>query len=72
MKRKNTTGMEETIRRRVKAKFDERRALFMHVASYLSVNVMVWMIWLLVSRGFPWPIFVTFSWGIGMVGHLLD
>ena len=33
---------------------------------------MVWAIWLFTTGGFPWPLFVTFFWGIGLVGHLLD
>jgi len=72
MKRKNQSQLESEIRRVVEAKYEERNALLIHLASYAGVNVMVWMIWLTTSGGFPWPLFVTVSWGIGMVGHLLD
>ena len=71
-KRKNQSQLEIEIRRRVEAKYDERNALLIHLISYAGVNVLVWMIWLFVSGGFPWPLFVTFFWGIGMAGHLLD
>ena len=74
MKQKNRTQLEIDIRRRVEAKYDERNALLIHLISYAGVNILVWMIWLFAAGagGFPWPLFVTFFWGIGMAGHLLD
>lgn len=72
MKRKNPTQLEIEIRRRVEAKYDERNALLIHLVSYAGVNILVWLIWLFSAGGFPWPLFITFFWGIGMAGHLLD
>lgn len=71
-KRKNQSQFELEIRRRVEAKYDERNALLIHLISYAGVNILVWMIWFFESGGFPWPLFVTLFWGIGMAGHLLD
>jgi len=71
-KRKNQTQLEIEIRRRVEAKYEERNALLIHLISYAGVNILVWLIWLFSSGGFPWPLFVSFFWGIGMAGHLLD
>ncbi len=72
MKRKNQSQFELEIRRRVEAKYDERNALLIHLISYAGVNILVWMIWLFAAGGFPWPLFVTLFWGIGMAGHSLD
>ena len=71
-KRKNPSQLEIEIRRRVEAKYDERNGLLIHGISYAGVNVLVWAIWLFSAGGFPWPLFVTLFWGIGMAGHLLD
>lgn len=71
-KRKNPSQLEIEIRRRVEAKYDERNGLLIHLISYAGVNVLLWLIWLDSSGGFPWPLFVSFFWGIGMAGHLLD
>ena len=71
-KRKNQSLLETEIRRRVEAKFDERNGVLIHLLSYVGVNIMVWAIWLFTAAGFPWPLFVTFFWGIGLAGHLLD
>lgn len=72
MKRKNHSQLEIEIRRRVEAKYDERNALLIHFVSYAAVNILVWVIWLFATGGFPWPLFVTFFWGIGMLSHYVD
>ncbi len=69
---KRKIPLEMEIRRRIEAKYDERNALLIHFASYAGVNVLLWVIWLIQTGGFPWPLFVTFFWGIGMAGHMLD
>lgn len=71
-KHKNQSQFELEIRRRVEAKYDERNALLIHLISYAGVNILVWLIWLFSTGGFPWPLFVTLFWGIGMAGHSLD
>ena len=71
-KLKNLSPQEIEIRRRVEAKFEQRNGLLMHLLSYAGTNVMLWAIWLFSSGGFPWPLFVTLFWGIGMAGHVLD
>ncbi len=71
-KRKNPSPLELDIRRRIEAKYEERNNLLIHLASYSGVNVLVWVIWLTSAGGFPWPLFVTLGWGIGLVAHALD
>lgn len=71
-KRKNHRQLEIEIRRRVEAKYEQRNALLIHLISYAGINALLWVIWLFSGGGFPWPLFVSFSWGIGMAGHLLD
>lgn len=72
MKQKDPSPLEIEIRRRVEAQFEERNALLIHLISYGGVNALLWAIWLSATGGFPWPLFVTLFWGIGMAGHLLD
>ena len=69
MKRKKNEDIERDIRRKVEKKFEERGGLIQHFISYLAVNIMLWIIWLLTSQAFPWPMFVTLFWGIGMLSH---
>jgi len=54
---------DEAIRR-LRKKQDFRG----HLLVYALANVVVWTIYLLTSpHGFPWPVFVTAGWGIGVV-----
>jgi Domain of unknown function (DUF1707)/2TM domain len=38
--------------------------------TYLAVMALLWLIWLLSGAGYPWPIWPTLGWGIGVAGHL--
>ena len=64
----------------------QKRASFKkHVLSYLIVNGFLWAIWFLSSShydtvnienlwhgNFPWPIWPTLGWGIGLAFHYSD
>jgi hypothetical protein len=47
-----------------------RVGMYAHVATYVGVIVMLWVIWLFTGMGHPWPIYPMFGWGIGILGHL--
>ncbi len=79
---------EERIRRRIEKRYKERQGLIIHFVAYLMVNLMLWGLWAtdvlmpiiqaeapdvsLAYFEFPWPIFPTFGWGIGMVAHFIS
>ena len=46
----------------------------MHLAIYLAVNAMLWILWAAVAgtHEFPWPIWVTLGWGIGVAVQWLS
>ena len=48
-----------------------RREFQGHLIAYCVVNVMVWSIWVVIGltseSWFPWPLFVTLGWGVGVV-----
>ena len=72
MKRKKNEDIREEIRDRVEKKYQERSGLIQHVISYVAVNFMLWVIWLVTGQSFPWPIFVMVFWGIGMLSHFVS
>ena len=41
----------------------------MHLVSYLTVIVGLWLIWALTGAGYPWPIWPMLGWGLGLLGH---
>ena len=53
----------------------QRRAAFRsHFRTYVIINIMLWLIWLLTGsdtsrNGIPWPAWSTAGWGIGLLFH---
>lgn len=72
MKRKHSGDLEAEIRSGVTKRFKERGGLIQHLMTYIAVNIMLWVFWLITGQGFPWPLFVTGGWGIGLLSHLVD
>lgn len=60
------------IRKQIEKKFEERQGLIIHGAAFVVMNLIFWALWLAGGSGFPWPVFVTGGWGVGMVAHVLD
>lgn len=64
---------EEQIRRRIEKRIKERNEFYVHLAFFIGGNLLMWLIWFLTNSGdtdgFPWPIIVLASWGIGIVAH---
>jgi len=68
---------EEIIRKRIEKKLEERQGLMIHGAAFVSMNALMFMIWLFISIGagefiFPWPFIILFGWGIGMFAHYME
>jgi uncharacterized membrane protein (DUF485 family) len=62
-------GLRDIALRNLKRK----REFFTHLVSYLTVNAMLWGIWLVIAFSwgvwFPWPVFPTLGWGVGLALH---
>ena len=63
---------EELIRKRIEKKLQARRDFIQHLAVYLMVNGIFWLMYLSGSPEFPWPIFISGFWGIGLLSHYVD
>ena len=53
----------------------KRRASFKyHLATYIIINLFLWALWFFNSNGgneYPWPVWTTGGWGIGILFHYL-
>jgi hypothetical protein len=59
---------EEAVRR-----LKGRRDFQAHLLAYVLVNTLLWAIWAVTDLGgFPWPIFPTLAWGIGVAFNAWD
>lgn len=78
---------EEKIRRKIEKRYKERQGLFIHLLVFVIMNLLFWGMWLLVlpsatplikdaevvaATQFPWPLIITFGWGIGILAHFFD
>ncbi len=63
----------DKLRKRVEKRIKARQEFFSHLVTFLMVNAFLWMIWVVTGAGgFPWPIFVTGGWGIGVVANAME
>jgi serine/threonine protein kinase len=63
--------LESRIRKQLKKRQDELVGLIAHAIPFVAANVMLWSIYL-GDGGFPWPLFVTGGWGIGLFAHFRE
>lgn len=72
-KKKNAPASpEDLIRQRVEKKLKARSEFLQHLTVFLAINGICWLIWIFSRGGFPWPAFVTATWGIGLVNQYVD
>lgn len=65
-------ALHEQALRRVK----KRRDLHTHAFAYVTINGLVWGVWAVIGMmsgsWFPWPLWITLGWGIGLVFNAWD
>jgi 2TM domain len=65
-------GRREQALRRLK----KRRDFHTHLFVYLTINVLLWGVWGIIGAAshawFPWPLWVTLGWGIGLIFNAWD
>ncbi len=71
-RKKAPPSPEELIRQRIQKKLKARSEFLQHLTVYSAVNGICWLLWLSGRGGFPWPIFVTALWGIGLVNQYVE
>ncbi len=67
--------MEQHIHRKAEERVERRIGFFMHLATYLIVNLGIFLTWYFLSdrgKGFPWFLVPLGGWGVGIVVHLLS
>ena len=68
-----TTDASDELRELAISQLRKKRGLQAHVLAYLTVNLFLNAIWLLVMPGgFYWPVFPLLGWGIGLAFHIWD
>jgi hypothetical protein len=62
------------IRQGIERDFNKRKEFLIHLSVFLPINLLFWLVWMIPGQqaGFPWPILLTFGWGMGLVAHGVD
>lgn len=62
---------DDELRQIARESAKEKVGFYTHFAAYVFVNLFLIAIWWITSGPgtFPWFIFVTFGWGIGIAAH---
>lgn len=71
-----TTTISQEEKDRILWKMAKKRVGFKnHLYSYLTVNVVFWIMWYFTGREsdsiYPWPLSVTGWWGFGLFWHFM-
>ena len=65
-------GLREQALRTIK----KRRDFHTHAFAYVTVNLAVWAVWVAIGAlsgsWWPWPLWVTLGWGVGLVFNAWD
>jgi fatty acid desaturase len=67
---------EERRREQALRRLKKRRDFRTHLFVYLTINFLVWGVWAIIGASsggwFPWPLWVTLGWGIGVAFNAWD
>lgn len=62
----------KSVRKRIDKPWKDRQEFFEHLGAFIGVNAGLWSIFLTTGQDFPWPIFVTFFWGLGLFSDFVS
>lgn len=62
-----TKMTEEQIRKLAEDRVDFK----VHFFIYVVINLLIWGVWYFTGSGFPWAVFPTVGWGIGLFIHFV-
>src|SRR3954453_10208148 len=63
---------EEGLRQRAVRQLKKRRDFYGHLLVFVLVNAAAIALWAMGDRGFFWPVFLLFGWGVGLVMNAWD
>jgi hypothetical protein len=51
---------------------DPKKGFKIHLLVFLLITPAIWLIWFLTSSTYPWPLWSTPAWAIGVMFHYLS
>jgi len=66
----------EVLREQALRRLRKRRDFKTHLFAYLIINLLAWAVWVVIGvtshSWWPWPLFMTLGWGIGVAFNAWD
>ncbi|MDH7459996.1 2TM domain-containing protein [Chitinophagaceae bacterium 26-R-25] len=53
------------------ATINPRKGFRIHLLVFLLATPVVWLVWYLTDRTYPWALWSTVAWGVGLLFHYL-
>lgn len=53
------------------AHVDPKKGFRIHLLVFVLVNPVIWITWQLTDNSYPWPLWQTMSWTVGLLFHYL-
>jgi hypothetical protein len=72
VKSMSTTADITEVREQALERLKKKQDFKGHLLVFAMVNALVWTTWALTGSGFPWPVFVTGGWSVGVVMNAWD
>lgn len=67
----NLTIMTHFNQSGVAAPINPKKGFKIHLLVFLLVTPAIWLVWYLTDRTYPWPLWSTPAWAIGVLFHYL-
>lgn len=48
---------------------DSKKGFRIHLVVFLLATPVIWLVWYLTDTTYPWPLWSTLAWAIGIVFH---
>lgn len=63
--------MKQRINRGASAPLNPKKGFRIHLLVFILTLPVLWTVWYLTDRSYPWPVFSTVGWSIGIFFHYM-
>lgn len=63
--------MTHSIKEHKVAHINSKKGFRIHLLVFLLVTPIIWVIWCLTDSTYPWPLWQTIGWSLGLLFHYL-
>jgi len=65
-------GAPDDLRGAAIGRLKKRREFQTHLFAYIVINGLVWAVWAMTGEGYPWPLWLSGLWAVGLIFNAWD